>query len=145
MDQFFSGGVAICYALPVLWITPCLQIMARRHESHETRKSRILKTDSQETPRSRGGVCLRLPCWFLLFISLVCLDNSKMQHITFYFFCLTINLYTVKQNAAVMRKPRSRLHKRYTMFKKCLLLTCIVFKKINQFKQKILNLQVNAS
>jgi len=81
-----------------------------------------------------------------LFISLVCLDNSKMQHITFYFFaCLTINLHTVKQNAAVMRKPRSRLHKRYTMFRKCLLLTCIVSKKTNQFKQKIFNLQVNAS
>ena len=29
MGQSFSGGVAICYVLPVLWMTSCLAVMGK--------------------------------------------------------------------------------------------------------------------
>jgi len=54
----FSGGVAICYVLPILWMTSCLHIMVRnrRHNSDSIGSSmdltlrRILKLT-----RSTGG------------------------------------------------------------------------------------------
>ena len=45
VTRFSSGGVAVCYVLPVLWMTSCLHIMARNR-----RREKAYRPISSDSP-----------------------------------------------------------------------------------------------
>jgi len=68
-----SGGVAICYVIPALWMTSCLYIMARnRQRSSDSVGSGLSLWHVLTRGQHRSGIWyLRLPClgigWYLLY------------------------------------------------------------------------------
>jgi len=50
VTRFSSGGVAVCYVLPVLWMTSCLHIMARNR-----RREKAYRPISSDSPGVSTG------------------------------------------------------------------------------------------
>jgi len=71
VDPLSSGNTAICYVLPVLWMTSCLAIIGREKATPEGRALRMTHQEAALGAKSDDYDCL-----VVVVVVIACIDFS---------------------------------------------------------------------